>query len=635
MKTALVFPPQWYPSQPYLALPTLKAYLETKGHEVDQFDFNVESYDLFLSRNYLEHCVDKIQSRLIKPVKSYEDREAEPVHRQILEDTSYLETILSEINDAKQVLRDEERFFQFDEYKNAYTTLKVAMQLISYAHYPSKIDLDSFFMKGNPEENLQGILEATQDSIKNPFLELYKNNLLKKLDLDRYGLVGIAIIHAGQVIPGLTLARILRTHYPHLHITIGGSVFARHQDILQDKKALFEEMFHSIVLFEGEHPLDQLLKQLKDKQPLDTVPNLIYIKNGEVVRNASSKALPYDQLACPNFDDLPLNKYLMPYPVLPYMASRGCYWGKCTFCTHSFIYDSHYRKENEERVAEELDYLGKKYKTKFFTFSDEAISPNAFDRMSKAILSQGVEMRALGMLKFESDSVETVELFENMYRAGFLMLFFGLESANDRILSIIEKGCDQATEKRVLGNSSLAGIWNHLYLFFGFPTEEKHEAQETIDFTVQHGELGDGTIHSIGQSIFSLEKDSAIYHNPTKFQIDKILHDPDRDMAIIFDYEIEKGMSKDEVLDVYESFEKVMESNFPSRNIWNYLSREHFLLYLDGYGREEILNMAHPLSPSTCKSHTTRSSLTPLKISSKIVSTLIIINRLLLFTEFH
>ena len=599
MKTALVFPPQWYPSQPYLALPTLKAYLETKGHEVDQFDFNVESYDLFLSRNYLEHCVDKIQSRLIKPVKSYEDREAEPVHRQILEDTSYLETILSEINDAKQVLRDEERFFQFDEYKNAYTTLKVAMQLISYAHYPSKIDLDSFFMKGNPEENLQGILEATQDSIKNPFLELYKNNLLKKVDLDRYGLVGIAIIHAGQVIPGLTLARILRTHYPHLHITIGGSVFARHQDILQDKKALFEEMFHSIVLFEGEHPLDQLLKQLKDKQPLDTVPNLIYIKNGEVVRNASSKALPYDQLACPNFDDLPLNKYLMPYPVLPYMASRGCYWGKCTFCTHSFIYDSHYRKENEERVAEELDYLGKKYKTKFFTFSDEAISPNAFDRMSKAILSQGVEMRALGMLKFESDSVETVELFENMYRAGFLMLFFGLESANDRILSIIEKGCDQATEKRVLGNSSLAGIWNHLYLFFGFPTEEKHEAQETIDFTVQHGELGDGTIHSIGQSIFSLEKDSAIYHNPAKFQIDKILHDPDRDMAIIFDYEIEKGMSKDEVLDVYESFEKVIESNFPSRNIWNYLSREHFLLYLDRYGREEILNMAHPLTQST------------------------------------
>ena len=599
MKTALVFPPQWYPSQPYLALPTLKAYLETKGHEVDQFDFNVESYDLFLSRVYLERCVGKIRSRLSKPVKSPEDLEAEPIHRQIVEDTRYLEAIFSEINDAKGVLRDEERFFQFDEYKKAYTTLKVAMQLISYAHYPSKLDLDSFFMKGNPEENLQGILTATQDVTKNPFLELYENDLLTNADWNQYGLVGISIIHAGQVIPGLTLARVLRTRYPHLHIVIGGSIFARHQDILEDKKILFDEMFHSIILFEGEHPLDQLLNQLKNGKPLGEVPNLIYLKNGKVTRNSSAKALSYDQLASPNFDDLPLNKYLMPYPVLPYMASRGCYWGKCTFCTHSFIYDSHYRKENEERVAEELDYLGKKYKTKYFTFSDEAISPNAFDRMSKAILSQGVEMRALGMLKFESDSVETVELFENMYKAGFLMLFFGLESANDRILSIIEKGCDQATEKRVLENSSLAGIWNHLYLFFGFPTEEKHEAQETIDFTVQHSELGDGTIHSVGQSVFSLEKDSAIYHNPAKFQINRILHDPERDMAIIFDYEIEKGMSKDEVLNVYEGFEKIIESNFPSRSIWNYLSREHFLLYLDHYGREEILNMTRPLVQHT------------------------------------
>ena len=111
MRTALVFPPQWYPSQPYLALPTLKAYLETKGHAVDQFDFNVESYDLFLSRGYLEHCIKKIRSRLSKSVKSSEDREAEPIHRQIVEDEGYLDTILSEIDDAKQILRDEKRFF--------------------------------------------------------------------------------------------------------------------------------------------------------------------------------------------------------------------------------------------------------------------------------------------------------------------------------------------------------------------------------------------------------------------------------------------------------------------------------------------------------------------------------------------
>lgn len=592
MKTVLLFPPQWYPSQPYLALPTLKAYLESKGLEVDQFDLNIESYEVFLSREYLTRCVETVQERLSLPAYTSDEQEVKAVYQDILADTAFLDSVLNEVEDAKNVLRDEKRFFQFEAYKKAYTTLKIAMKLISYAHFPSRLDLDSFFMQSNPEENLAGILSATNDPVRNPFIGIYEDYLLKQVDWNEYGLAGISIIHIGQVIPGLTLAKLLRKRFEHLHIVIGGSVFNRHADLLDNKQALFDEFFHSVIISEGEKPLEELVSHLTTEKPLATVPNLIYMEDQKVIHNPKTEALPYEHLVCPNFDQLPLEKYLMPYPVLPYMSSRGCYWGKCTFCTHSFIYDSYYRKENETRVAEEIGYLGKKHKTKYFTFSDEAISPNAFNRMSKAILKQGVEMRSLGMLKFESGEKETPELFEDVYKAGFLMLFFGLESANDRILSIIDKGCDQETEKSVLKNSSDAGIWNHLYLFFGFPTEEREEAEDTIQFTVENSEVGTGTIHSVGQSIFALEKDSAIYHNPGKFKINRILHDPDRDMAIVFDFEINTGMPREEVMEVYENFDSVIQDSFPSRNVWNYLSREHFLLYLDHFGKEEILNMA-------------------------------------------
>ncbi|MAR69559.1 MAG: radical SAM protein [Nitrospina sp.] len=592
MKVALLFPPQWYPSQPYLALPTLKAHLESKGHEVDQFDLNIECYDVFLSKEYLERCVEIIRRRLADPKRSTEDQEVRPIYKDILSDVSFLESVLNEVEDAKNVLRDENRFFQFETYSQAYTNLKIAMQLISYAHHPSRLDLDSFFMQGNPEEHLSGIMSATEDTVRNPFLLMFEQYLAPKIPWDDYGIVGLSIIHIGQVIPGLTLARQLRRRYPHLHIVVGGSVFNRHADLLDDKQQLFKEFFHSLIVSEGELPLDHLVSHLKENKPLQTVPNLIYLEGDKVIRNPKTEALPYEEMVCPTFDQLPLEKYLMPYPVLPYMSSRGCYWGKCTFCTHSFIYDSHYRKENEVRVAEELDHLSKKYKTKYFTFSDEAISPNAFNRMSKEILKRGVEMRSLGMLKFESGEKESPELFDDVYRAGFLMLFFGLESANDRILSVIDKGCDQETERTVLRHSSEAGIWNHLYLFFGFPTEEREEAEDTIRFTIENSEVESGIIHSVGQSIFALEKDSAIYHNPAKFKIDRIIHNPERDMAIVFDFEIKSGMPRDEVMDVYESFDSVIEEHFPSRKIWNYLSREHFLLYLDHYGKEEILNMA-------------------------------------------
>ena len=111
MKTALLFPPQWYPSQPYLALPTLKAHLESKGHEVDQFDFNIESYEIFLSQGYLDHCVETVQKRLSLPAFTTEEQEVKAVYQDILSDKAFLDSILNEVEDAKNVLRDEERFF--------------------------------------------------------------------------------------------------------------------------------------------------------------------------------------------------------------------------------------------------------------------------------------------------------------------------------------------------------------------------------------------------------------------------------------------------------------------------------------------------------------------------------------------
>ncbi len=592
MKTALVFPPQWFPSQPYLALPTLKGYLEKMGHEADQFDFNLETYDTFLTHDYLSQCVEKIKQRLNAPAYTAEDNEVKNVYRQILGDRGFLDSVLHGVEDAKDAMRDEEMFFQFPVYKQAYTTLKIAMKLVSYAHFPSRVDLESFFMQGNPEEHLGGILSATVDRVTNPYLSLFEDQFMNRADWNDYGVLGISIIHVGQVIAGLTLARMMRERYPNLHVVVGGSVFTRHIDILHNKQVLFEQFFHSLVLFEGEQPLERLVTALKENTSLDNVPNLVHLKEGRVVQNPKAESLSYENLARPNFDQLPLQSYFMPYPVLPYMASRGCYWGKCTFCTHSHIYESYYRKDNEERVAEDLDYFGKRHGTRYFTFSDEAISPNAFKRMSRAILKQGVDMRALGMLKFEADSVETEDLFHDVFKAGFIMLFFGLESANDRILDLIDKGCDQKTEEMVLANSSNAGIWNHLYLFFGFPTEERHEAEDTIEFTLRHGELGTASIHSVGQSTFTLEKDSAIFHDPGRFSIDRIVHDPERDMAIMFDYEINKGMPRDEVQDVYERFDGLIQDNFPSHKIWKFLSREHFLLYLDRFGRDKVKAMA-------------------------------------------
>ncbi len=59
----LVFPPEWVPTAPYLALPSLTAVLRQNGIEVVQKDINVEMYDHFFTREYLEFTRDRINHR--------------------------------------------------------------------------------------------------------------------------------------------------------------------------------------------------------------------------------------------------------------------------------------------------------------------------------------------------------------------------------------------------------------------------------------------------------------------------------------------------------------------------------------------------------------------------------------------
>ena len=48
-------------------------------------------------------------------------------------------------------------------------------------------------------------------------------------------------------------------------------------------------------------------------------------------------------LPLPDFDGLPLDRYFVPERIIPYLATRGCYWGRCTFCDHGQGYFDQYR----------------------------------------------------------------------------------------------------------------------------------------------------------------------------------------------------------------------------------------------------------------------------------------------------
>ena len=62
-KVMLIFPPEWVPTAPYLALPSLAAVLRQNNIETVLKDINVEMFDHFFTPGFLLFIKGKIQDR--------------------------------------------------------------------------------------------------------------------------------------------------------------------------------------------------------------------------------------------------------------------------------------------------------------------------------------------------------------------------------------------------------------------------------------------------------------------------------------------------------------------------------------------------------------------------------------------
>ncbi len=583
MKTLLLFPFQWYPTQPYLSTPYLTSYLQSKGWDVVQRDFNILSYDIFLSRPFLEKAVSRSRRKIdFLRGKSSLTKVEKALLEVLSVGNQYSGVIISRVDEAKKVMRSPELFFKFNIYQEAHTIIQSALKLISDAYFPSMLSFLTYRSGSGAEESSQKAQTMVSDEDTNPFIELYENFLLGSERWEDYGIIGISIIGTSQIIPGLTLARMIKKRYPHLFIVLGGPIFSVMTEKFRKWPEFFDEFCHAIITFEGEEPLNQLLVAIKSGSSLDGVPNLIYKNNGQVKVSERKATVRFNEIPPPSFDGLPVDLYLSPYPILPVLQSRGCYWGKCTFCTHSYIYGQRYSLHKSCSMVAQLESFSKKYKTKYFTFSDEAVSPHALNDLSDLIIKRGLDFSGLVMLKFEKKM--DADLFHKMKKAGFDFLLYGLESANNRILSLMEKGNSSELARDTLRISREAGIWNHLFLFFGFPTETWEEAMETVEFLKENRE----NIHSLAPGVFTLNKDSVIYNHPERFSITRIIDPPDMDISTHLSFEISNGMTVKSAQEASNLCVEQINRLFSSNNIWGGMPREHFLIYLDRYGMEAL-----------------------------------------------
>jgi anaerobic magnesium-protoporphyrin IX monomethyl ester cyclase len=531
MKVMLLFPPHWTPAMPHLALPTLSAYLRAHGVEVIQRDLNLEVFDKILTQDYLERAVAHLRQH------NRSQATGRPAQREAAQwALAYGSQLAAQVEGAVEVMRGE-RFLDGPSGLHAFLVVVQSLALASLPCYPASLEL-STYRPAVPADSSRNLLQAVRDPQANMFLPIFRQGIIADIRREQPDIVGISIPTLDQMLAGMTLAYLIKETGLACHVTVGGPHITMLREELPRAPALFD-LFNSVVLFDGEVPLLRLAEALDAGRDLAQVPNLIYRDDGHV---RATTCLPPDNithLPMPDFEGLPLERYLAPSLVLPLQTSHGCYYGRCAFCNVGYGQPCPYRPLPGEHVVEHMLALKEKYGVRHIFFADEAISPSTLKDMSAALEGWDRSPHWCGCVRFEK--ALTRELLERMARGGCCMLLFGLETASQPIIRYMAKGTQLDTMSRILLESARAGIWNHTFFFFGFPGETIDHAQETVNFAYEHQQA----IHSASPGAFVLERYAPVHRSPETYGVRRVIQDPDRDLAIYFDYEVEAGMDEE------------------------------------------------------------------------------------------
>ena len=559
MKISLLFPPTWHPSQPYLSLPSLTGFLAQGGvTNVSQRDLGIELLDKVVTHSYgvalYQELVDK--QRMLEQERTGDTGPGSAEHlARVVESLDRFPYLIDRIEPAKETLRGE-GFYDLEAYKESLFLIDKWLEVLSTLYFPTRLTVVDNQFGSCSIYSSKDLMKIIRDEAQNPYIRLFREQFVQSIVGEQPDLIGVSITATSQIIPGLTLCRLLKEAAPNIHLTIGGSIFTRLVDNVRRCPSLFD-LTDDIIVFEGETALLELVHQLDGKKDFSKVPNLIYRQNGKITINQPFYSENINQLPAPNYDGFPLGLYLSPEPVLPVQFSRGCYYKDCAFCALTLDHQN-FRQKEPGRTVEELAWLKQRYGAQRFFFTDECVALSPAKRLCQQIIDKKLDIKWTCEMRFEKHL--TRELLASMRDAGCLKIVFGLESFNQRVMDFMKKGIKQEWVRRIAVDCVDLGIAVHCYIIVGFPTEKEEEARETMNFIVENERLHGSYGFSCQPCLFDLEKEAPIMSDPGSYGIRRIMRPSAEDLSLGFFYEVSEGMTPDEAERLYQHvYEKVSE----------------------------------------------------------------------------
>jgi radical SAM superfamily enzyme YgiQ (UPF0313 family) len=417
----LIYPPAAKACEPPPGIAKISGALNSHGIKHSLIDANLEA---------LQFVINRTQS-----LTSFPDRWTGRAFRNILKNYS--------------ALKNWRTYENIDRYKRALFDLNRAVEksvensiILGLANYRHK--------ELSPIRSTD-LIRAAEEPEKNPFYPYFSERLSELLKNSTSFLVGFSLNYLSQALCTFAMIGYIRQHFPEMRIVLGGGL------------------------------VTSWMRKPDWKNPFTGLVDLLIDGPGEIrLLSLMGTDKHIDNYSTPDYDALPLNDYLAPGRIVPYSASSGCYWNRCSFCPEQ-AEENPYIPVPVEQVISDLEQLIRRNKPSLIHLLDNAVSTKLLKKMAANPL--GVPWYGFARI---SKLLTDPDFCRALKDSGCIMLKLGLESGDQGVLDRMHKGINLETTSLALKTLKKAGIATYVYLLFGTPHETIHEARNTLDFIVKH-----------------------------------------------------------------------------------------------------------------------------------------------------
>lgn len=296
-------------------------------------------------------------------------------------------------------------------------------------------------------------------------------------------------VNLGTHYQSVFAGRYIREKAPHILVLFGGqNCFPgeTHAEYLRGDHAGACDL---VCQGEAELALRRFLDEYdRTETRFPATPGFLYLRDGTLVDTGPAPLPDLKRDICrDDFSGFDLGLYLHRGS-LPFQFSRGCPF-RCRFCNSVNMFPKFRVRDPAEafEAVRDLAALATARGDRFYLrMTDLTFNANVPEmlRFLELIIEGGLDLTWRAMVHIHPQM--TTRVLERMRLSGCICLFWGIESASQRVVDAMRKNYRVEDAVRVIRDCSRLGITQQIPILVGFPGEQPEDAVKSIVFILEY-----------------------------------------------------------------------------------------------------------------------------------------------------